>query len=41
MSKFLAVAKGTPVLATRDDNRTALFSADLSKKEQDRWLDML
>lgn len=41
LSGFLSVAKGTPVLATREDNRTALFSADMSKKEQDRWLDLL
>jgi hypothetical protein len=41
LSRYLAVAKGTPVLATPEDNRVLLLSADANKKTRDFWHDML
>ena len=41
LNRFLDVAKGTPVLAERDDNRTLLLSAGADKKTRDFWYDKL
>ena len=41
LSEFLHVAKGTPTLATREDNKVLLLSADASESQRDTWLQRL
>ena len=41
LNRFLDIAKCTPVLAEREDNRTLLLSADADNKVRDRWQDLL
>ena len=40
LGKFLAAAKGSPILAEREDNKTLLLSADADKKTRDYWHDL-